>query len=176
MGYGDGFRSGSFKQIYGREFMDRADVSFWLSIAGFATSTVLAIIKGVEFYGTRRITFSADVRLTSSEDIGNTIVLLNKSDIPATISYFELVWTGPRTILGLRFPFTRKVIDVDSPLDPPDGYDVTVPPHETHQLWFREDNHFEWGISLKQNIYLKLWIVGHSSPIWLWITGPGKYI
>jgi hypothetical protein len=155
--------------------MDRADVSFWLSIAGFATSIVLAIIKGFEFYSDRRVVFTADARLTSSEDIGNTVMLLNKSSIPATISYFELVWTEPRSLFGWKIPFTRKVVATDSPLDPPDGYDETVPPRETHRLWFGEEHHFDWGVSLKQDIYLKLWLVGRSSPIWLWITGPKKY-
>lgn len=152
--------------------MDRADISFWLSIAGFATSSILAVIKGVEFYGSRRVTFSAETRLTSSEQYGNTIVLLNKSNIPATISYFELAWTEQRSLLGCRIPLTRKVIYTESPIDPPDGYDATVPPHTTHSLLFREENHFDWGVSLKQDIYLKLWLVGRGSPIWLWITVP----
>jgi hypothetical protein len=39
---------------------------------------------------------------------------------------------------------------------------------------FREENHFDWGVSLKQDIYLKLWLVGRASPVWLWITGPEK--
>jgi uncharacterized membrane protein len=76
--------------------MDRADVSFWLSVTGFATSTVLAIIKGVEFYAARRIVFTADTRLTNNREIGNTIVLLNKSNIPTTISN----WYGSG---GVRF-------------------------------------------------------------------------
>jgi hypothetical protein len=155
--------------------MDRADVSFWLSIAGFATSAVLAAIKGYEFYSARRVVFTADARLTSSEDIGNTIVLLNKSSIPATISYFELAWTEQRLVFGWKIPFTRRVLETDSPLEPPDGYDETVPPHMTHSLWFGEESHFDWGPDLKQDIYLKLWLVGRTSPIWLWITGPGKY-
>jgi hypothetical protein len=155
--------------------MDRADVSFWLSIAGFATSSILAIIKGVEFYGSRRLSFTADARLTSSEDIGSTIILLNKSSIPATISYFELVWIEPRTLWGMRIPFTRKIVGSDTWIDPPDGYDALVPPHETHELWFRGDHHFEWGQDLKQEIYLKLWLVGRDSPLWLWITGPGRF-
>jgi hypothetical protein len=155
--------------------MDRADISFWLSIAGFAMSAVLAIIKGYEFYSAHRVVFTADPRLTSSEDIGNTIVLLNKSSIPATISYFELAWTERRSLLGLHIPFTRKVIETDSPLDPPYGYDETVPPYMTHEIAFREENHFDWGSTLKRDIYLKLWLVGRSSPIWLWITGPGRY-
>ena len=155
--------------------MDRADVSFWLSIAGFVTSSILAVIKGIEFFGSRRIVFTADARLTSSEDIGNEIVLLNKSSIPATISYYELAWTERRSLLGVPIPFTRKETKTDTPLEPPEGYDVTVSPHGTDTLWFREEYHFDWGKDLKQDIWLKVWVVGGSSPFWLWITGPGQY-
>jgi hypothetical protein len=155
--------------------MDRADISFWLSIAGFAMSTALAIVKGYEFYSARRVVFTADPRLTSSEDIGNEIVLLNKSSIPVTISYFELVWIDYWRLLGRRIPFTSRVVRDETPLDPPYGYDESVPPHATHSLSFRDEYHFDWGKDLKQDIYLKLWLVGRNSPIWLWITGPGKY-
>ncbi len=153
--------------------MDRADISFWLSIAGFATSSILAIIKGIEFYSARRVTFAADTRLTGSEQYGNTIVLLNKSNIPATISYLELVWVDrSRTIFGWRLPWAWEVVARDSPIDGADGYDETVPPHATHSLWFRDENHFDWRVSLKEDIYLKLWLAGRGKPIWLWITGP----
>jgi hypothetical protein len=152
--------------------MDRANITFWLSIAGFATSSILAIIKGLEFYSSRRAAFTADVRLTSSQEVGNTIVLLNKSGIPATISYFELVWMERRRLLGWPVPFLWKVIQTESPIDPPDGYDETVAPHAVHSLWFNEEYHFDWEGDLKQDIYLKLWLVGRGSPIWIWITGP----
>ena len=155
--------------------MDRADVSFWLSIAGFATSSILAVIKGIEFSGARRITFTASPRLTSSEDIGNEIVLLNKSSIPATISYYELVWVDQWKVFGWKVPFTSRVVTDETPLDPPYGYDMSVPPHETHSLIFRNEYHFDWGKDLKHDIYLRLWLVGRTSPIWLWITGPGRY-
>jgi hypothetical protein len=154
--------------------MDRADISFWLSIAGFATSIVLAIIKGVEFYSSRKISFTADTRFTGSYQIGNTIVLLNKSNFPATISYFELAWTDRRSFAGLSVPFTRKVIQTDSPVDPVDGCEMTVAPHGVRSLLFNEENHFDWGHGVKQDIYLKLWLVGRGSPIWLWITGPSR--
>ena len=153
--------------------MDRADVSFWLSIAGFGTSTVLAVIKGIEFYGSRRVAFVANARFTGSYEIGNTIVLLNKSSIPATISYFELAWTEPRTLMGWRVPLTKKVVHSDTPVHPVDGCEITVAPHGVTSLLFNEENHFDWGGSLEQAIYLKLWLVGGKSPIWLWITGPG---
>jgi hypothetical protein len=155
--------------------MDRADVSFWLSIAGFGISAVLAIVKLVEFFITRRVSMKADAMLTSSEDIGNTITVLNSSAIPVTISYFELAWTGQRTVYGISIPFTRKELTTESPIDPPDGYDALVLPHQTHSLPFRGEYHFDWGASLKQDIYLKVWLVGYGRPIWLWITGPSKY-
>jgi hypothetical protein len=116
--------------------MSGGDVSFWLGIAAFAISLVLAIIKGIEFYASRRASFSASVRLTGSEEIGNTIVLLNKSNIPATISYFDLAWVERRSFLGCSIPFTRKVTYDESPLVPPDSYDETIPPHAVHALVF----------------------------------------
>jgi hypothetical protein len=154
--------------------MDRADVAFWLSIVATATSFALALLKGFEFYTERRIRFDADVRLTSSEDIGNTIVLLNKSNIPATISYFDLAWVERRSIFGWPLPFTRKVVTDRSPIDPPYGYDETIPPHCTHQLRFTEVDHFDWGKQLNQHIYLRLWLAGRNAPIWIWVTGPDK--
>jgi hypothetical protein len=152
--------------------MDRNDIAFALSIAGFVTSSVLAIIKGFEFYSARRANFTADVRLTSSEQIGNTVVLLNKSGVAATISYYELVWTERRRVLGWPIPFFRKVVRTDSPIDPPDGYDETVAPQAIHRLWFGEEYHFDWGYDLAHDVYLKIWLVGRRRPIWLWVTGP----
>jgi hypothetical protein len=146
--------------------MDRGDITFWLSIAGFATSSVLAVLKGVEFFGSRRVAFTADVRLTSSEDVGNTITLLNKSNVPATISYFELVWVEPRKIFGVPIPFTQKITDTRSPVEPSYGYDESVAPHATHTLSFTGEDHYEWGDGAPL-IYLKMWLVGRKSPIWL---------
>jgi hypothetical protein len=128
--------------------------------------------KGLEFHSSRRANFTADIRLTGSEQVGNTIVLLNKSGVPATISYFELVWLERRRLLGCRVPFLWKVVETLSTIDPPDGYDETVIPQAVHSLWFGEEYHFDWGKHLKQDIYLKLWLVGRGSPIRIWITGP----
>jgi hypothetical protein len=153
----------------------KQDVTFWLSIASFATSGILAIIKLVEFFGANKIRIKADVSLTSLPELGNTITLLNDSEIPITISYFELVWTNKRKLFGLiPLPFTRKVEASDSPIDPPDGYSALVAPHETHVLQFTEQYHFDWGVELEHDIYLKVWIVGHDDPFWLWVMGRKK--
>jgi hypothetical protein len=151
--------------------MDRADISFWLSIVGTTVAVALAIIKVYEFFSALRPRIKASVTLTGSEEVGNTIVLLNKSSIPANLAYFDLAWVARRSLLGLPIPFTRKVVATDSPIDLPDGYYVTIPAHETHTLSFTEEDHFGWS-NLKLNIYLRLWLIGRRSPIWIWVTGP----
>lgn len=153
--------------------MDRSDVSFWLSIASFATSTILAIVKGVEFYGTRRVSISVDSRFTGDENIGNTLVLLNRSSTPITISYYELAWTERRRVVGIPIPFTKKVIYSETPVDPVDGCAISLEPHAVRALDFTGEHHFDWGVSLQQAIYLKIWLVGGRAPMWLWVTGPG---
>jgi hypothetical protein len=174
MGCGCGFRRGKApSQLEGRR-MDRADISFWLSIFGSATSTILAVIKGVEFYSARRVSISVDGRFTGHEGIGNQLVLLNRSSTPITISYYELAWVERRRIAGVAIPFTRNVTFSETPLDPMDGCAIPLPPHTPHSLDFRDEYHFNWGGNLEQAIYLKLWRVGSRSPIWLWVTGPGS--
>jgi hypothetical protein len=147
--------------------MDQSTVAFWLSVG-------LAALKAYEVYSDRRRKIEANVRLTSSEEIGNTIVLLNKSKNPVTISYFDLVWTERRRVLGIPIPFTHKIVAEESPVDPPDGYDEQIPSHGVHHLVFTEQNHFDWGTSLKQAIYLRLWLHGRKQPLWLYVTGPGS--
>jgi hypothetical protein len=149
--------------------MDRADVSFWLSIVGTTVAVILAIIKGYEFFSGLWPRITAEPRLTSSEEVGNTIVLLNKSSIPANISFFDLAWVERQTLFGWTIPFTWKVVSKESPIEPSIGYDAMIPPHATHSLSFTEQDHFDWGANLKQDIYLRLWLIGRNSPIWLLI-------
>jgi len=154
--------------------MNRADISFWLSIIGTTVAVALAIIKGYEFFQGVRPRIKASVTLTGSEEVGNTVVLLNKSSIPANLAYFDLAWIERKFLFGWPVPFTRRVVMTDSPIDPPDGYYVTIPPHDTHTLSFTEENHFGWGGDLKTDIFLRLWLIGRRSPIWVWLTGPHR--
>jgi hypothetical protein len=85
-----------------------------------------------------------------------------------------LAWVEKRTLFGLKIPFTWKVVTRESPLDPGDGYYSVIPAHGVEHLNFSERYHFDWGDELKQAIYLRLWLVGRTSPIWFWITGPGS--
>jgi hypothetical protein len=153
----------------------REDATFWISILSFVTSTALAIAKGVEFFGERRISIKVESRFVGLEEYGNEIILLNKSAIPITISYYELVWTVPRRIFGIKVPFTHKIEADASPEDPMSGCNIKIESHETHALTFRDEYHFDWGPSIKETIYLKLWIVGHQKrPRWFYITGPKR--
>lgn len=154
--------------------MDRAEVAFWLSIVSSCTVIPLALLRGYEFYSDRSLKLVPDVTLTSSDEIGNTIVLLNKSKTPVTMSYYDLVWVERRSIFGLPIPFTYKEVRQNSPIDPPDNCYETIFPHSTFEFWFREDSHFSWGRELKEDIYLRIWLIGRRSPYWIYVTGPSS--
>ncbi len=72
-------------------------------------------------------------------------------------------------------PFTRKEIDSESPEDPSMGCNIHLKPHEPSHLLFSDQYHFDWGGSLKHDIYLKIWFVGRKQPKWFWVTGPRKF-
>jgi hypothetical protein len=146
--------------------MDRADVAFWISIVGATVAVGLAMIKVYEFVSGILVRITAEPWLTSSEDIGNTIVLLNKSSVPVCISYFDLVWIQPRSLFGWNIPFTWKVVSEDSPIEASIGYHQSIPAHGTHSLDFSDQDHFDWGDHLKQDIYLRLSLTGRHSPLW----------
>jgi hypothetical protein len=151
--------------------MDQAAISFWLSIVGTTVAVVLAIIRGYEFFSGLRPRIKTSVTLTGSEEVGNTVVLLNKSSTPVSMAYFDLAWTERRSLLGCPVPFTRRVVNNSSPIEPPDGYYVTIGAHDTHSLSFTGEDHFDWDG--EHDVYLRLWLVGRSSPIWLLIARRG---
>jgi hypothetical protein len=106
--------------------------SFWIAIYSASLATVLGLIRVYEFVVDRRPTLKAIAELTSSDEIGNTIRVVNSSKNPANIYYFELVWVKPtrRPIA----PWFRKVEREDSPLNG-DGCDITIGPHSQYP-WF----------------------------------------
>jgi hypothetical protein len=53
-------------------------------LVGFATSSILAVIKGAEFQSAPTRLICADALFNASEDYGNSITLLNKPNIPET--------------------------------------------------------------------------------------------
>jgi hypothetical protein len=88
--------------------MHQATTTLWLSIVGTSVASVLAAIRGYEFFRDRRPRLSVVTRLTTSEQEGNDLILLNNSRVPANIYYFDLVWAKPGFLgknvgLGRRF-------------------------------------------------------------------------
>jgi len=164
---------GPHQNAPGRQ-MDQASVTLWLSIIGAITAVILATIRIYEFFSARRIRFRVSTTLISDPGMGNTILLLNASSLPAHIHSFDLAWVEKRKVLGLNVPMTRKVVKDESPIEPWDVYNLTIPPHGSHKFVFREADHFDWGKNLKQAIYLRLYVIGRETPIWLWITGPSE--
>jgi hypothetical protein len=152
--------------------MQQQNFTLWVSLASLGISLVLAIVKLVEFFGTNKVRLKTEVMLTGSSELGHTITILNDSAIPVTVGYFEIVWTEKRKLFGLPIPFTRKVVDTDSPIEPPDGYNALIEAHKAHELNFMHDYQFDWGEGLTRGVWLRVWIVGHDKPFMLYITGP----
>ena len=147
--------------------MDQATVTFWLSIAGTCVAIVLAGIRGYEFFRDRRPKLSVIACLTSNEEIGNDLILLNSSKVPANIYYFDLVW-AKRSFLGKNVGLGRRLLWEHYSLDG-DTCDITVPPHEQTSLNFSGENHFGWP--REDDLYLRLSLIGRHSPLWLWVSG-----
>jgi hypothetical protein len=66
------------------------------------------------------------------------------------------------------------VVHEDTPLDRADPGMFTIAAHEAHSLVFCDEDHFDWGLRLPEDIYLRLYLIGDGKPIWLWITGPAQ--
>jgi hypothetical protein len=74
--------------------MEHADVTFWLSVAGFAISSTLAIIKGFEFYIARCAARLAKIPLISIQteyaESKDLYLPLDNSQIPGWDFYVHL--------------------------------------------------------------------------------------
>jgi hypothetical protein len=143
-----------------------------IATAALIVSVTLAGLRVYEFFQDRRARLKVLVLLTSDPITGNTITLLNSSKVPANIYYFTLVWVQPGR-LQRYCRFLRKVESEESPMDY-QHCNITVPPHSQHALEFSEVDHFNWGHTLKSDIYLKVWLVGWRYPKWFFVTGPKK--
>jgi hypothetical protein len=149
--------------------MDRELITLWLSIGGFFLALCLAIIRMIEFFRDRAPRLRIVTRLTSDEQEGNDIILLNASTIPANVYQLDLVWAklGP---FGKNCGVGRRVIRSEYSDD--NFANVTVPSHSQHPLNFRQGEHFAWGAGINDNLYLRIWLVGADTPLWFWVTGP----
>jgi hypothetical protein len=147
------------------------ELSVILSAYAAALSTFLGVLRCIEFFLDRRPKISAYTALTSLPEIGNTITLVNTSKTPANIYWFELVWVKPGVLY--RFvPFLRRVESSETPLT--DQYaDIAIGAHSRYDLVFDEDEHFDWGVGLTSDIYLKISIAARRFPVWFLVAKAG---
>jgi hypothetical protein len=121
---------------------------------GAGLSTLLASIKIWEIWRDR---FRLEVShsFTSSESIGNDVLIRNLSARPIIISYWELLYcTG-------RWP-RRKFQSIAHP-DYDDG-DSRLEPHTTETLHFANENYFasDLGSLNGRRIYIRIHVAGRK--------------
>jgi hypothetical protein len=78
-----------------------------LNTAGSLVAFGLAILKVLEFFRDRKPKLSIEALLRGHEELGNDLLLINSSKVPACVYYYELVWVKPRR-LTRWFGFFRK--------------------------------------------------------------------
>lgn len=147
-----------------------SNMPWWLQVSSIIFAHILALVRVYEFVRDRRPKLSLTPLLTSDSDMGNTLLLLNSSKVPANIYSYSLVWVKAG-VFSAYTPFLSKVVREEFPLEA-EFSNMTVPAHSQYQLLFRELDWFEWGCKLKYELYLKVRIVGRRRPLWLWVTGP----
>jgi hypothetical protein len=125
-------------------------IAWW----GAGLSTLLAGFKVWEIWQDR-FHVDIDYNLTSSEDIGNTILIRNLSSRPFILSYWELLYRSG------RWP-RRKFEAIEYPEH--DTGDTRIEPYATHELHFTNEHHFDWGYrALKgRRIYIRIHIAGRK--------------
>lgn len=109
-------------------------VSLAIACWGALLSSLLAILKAVEFQRTR---FRIDVSptLTSSEGEGHRVRVQNLSSRPVLLEYWEVLYCSG------RWP-TRKLEHVSSPAD---VQDTTIDACSSFTIRFQDEDHFAWS-------------------------------
>ena len=129
--------------------------STYLAWWGAGLSTVLALVKLWELWQNR---FRVEVggNFTSSESIGNEVLVRNLSSRPIIITYWELLYCSGRWPCRKFEPFESAEYD--------DG-DYKLDPHATRMLTFADANHFVTSPkALKdRRIYIRLHFAGRRS-------------
>lgn len=134
-------------------------VAWW----GAGLSTALGLLTVYDRF-LRKPLPTVTYSFSSSEEMGNVIMLANPNATPIMIEYWKLFWAKPQ---GLRLVETLLVAS-------PDGEDLTtwtIAPYNWQSLSFREGHHFGWtGAMLKNgSLYLEVHIVNRRRPVSLHI-------
>ena len=125
-----------------------------IAIWGAFLSTILAIIKIIEFWRTRRI-IEISYYFTTNDNIGNKIIIRNLSPKPIIIVYWELL-----LLRKTWFKLNKiKTIDHEEP-----GIEFKLEPYTNKVLTFKKPYTFSWNKKSlgKNKIYIKLYLAGNS--------------
>ncbi|MGB5965585.1 MAG: hypothetical protein WBF77_04790 [Sulfurimonadaceae bacterium] len=123
------------------------EVIFLLSLWGAVLSTILSVLKIVEYWNNR---FQVEVGqiLRGDEDLGHDISIKNLSSKPILLEYMELF-----TKKG-NWPFRQKKY-IWSPED--SWLNARIEPSDAQVYNFSGSNYFGWN---NQNIYVLLYFAG----------------
>lgn len=134
--------------------------------AGAGTPPTLAAIASVqaivEKFGKRRL--AVEHQLTDSEEIGNTINVVNISDKPLPISHVDVVW-------GRWRPWGKRVTYEPTDIEWSNGF--TLAAHERRTMIYADADHFAWGAlshKLHGRLFVRVWLAGNRKPEWFRIT------
>lgn len=130
----------------------------------------LAALKVLEFFRDRKPKLSLEALLRGHTELGHDLLLINSSKVPACIYYYELIWVQPRRLTRYVGLF-RKEVGYGFSLED-NLADVKVDGYSTATLNFSDQDHFEWGPKMENDLYLKISMVGRKRPLWFWVTGP----
>jgi hypothetical protein len=118
----------------------------------------LAALKVAEFFGDRKPKISVVRMLRGSSEVGNDLLLTNASKVPAALYYYELIWLEPHFFtryLGLRRKRVANEFTLEDQL-----CDITIDGNSHYVLNFADENHFDWGSDLANDLYLAISMVG----------------
>lgn len=139
------------------EWLAKADpIAVW----GAALSTVLA---GREVYKART-RIEIGYNFTSLTGEGNQIIIRNLSNLPITITYWELVWCKRKFLKWVSF----------KSVDPGEfNKDIHISEHSSTSLLFSEEEHFDWGHKSLNGgkIFIRLQLAGRAKPVFLKVYG-----
>ena len=144
-----------------------------LNTFGSLVAFGLAVLKVLEFFRDRKPKLKLEAMLRNHVELGNDLLLINSSKVPACVYYYELIWLKPRRITRW-FGLYRKEVGYEFTLED-NLADLKIDGYSTATLNFSGIDHFVWGRGAADDLYLKISMVGRKKPLWFWVTGPSKH-
>jgi hypothetical protein len=143
-----------------------------LTQIGAATGFIAFLMKVWEFYYDRRPKLRISCSLTSDPDRGSTITILNSSKVGTSIHYYQLE-ALPKSRLNRWWPrFPKGWEHIEFSLEE-QTVNIPVPPHGHADIHFEGQDHFNWGASRTDDLYLRIWTAFRDRPYTFFVVGAG---